>query len=60
MPGSQTTPGRPRTCDDARERVAFRWADVVGTRDYESIAAQWLACVYPCQRFAPHLTMRHA
>ena len=24
----------------------------VGTRDYKSFAAQWLACALPCRRFA--------
>lgn len=60
MPGSVTTPGRPCACDDAHSRVAFRYQDGVGTRNIGSIAAQWLAYTYPCQRFAPHLTMRHA
>jgi hypothetical protein len=25
-----------------------------------SAAPQWLAYAYPCQRFAPHLAVRHA
>lgn len=60
MPGSLTTPGRPGACDGAHGRVAFRYQDGVGTRDIGSIAAQWLAYVYPCQRFALHLTVRRA
>ncbi len=52
MPGSTTTPGRPGACDNALVRVAFRDTDGVGTRIRISFAAQWLACTYPCQRFA--------
>ena len=52
MPGSSTTPGRPSACVGALGRVAFRYTDSVGTRNQFSIAAQWLACTYPCQRFA--------
>ena len=51
MPGSATAPGRTGACDDALERVASRSYDSVGTQDYPSIAAQWLAYAYPCQRF---------
>jgi hypothetical protein len=60
MPGSATAPGRSGACDDAPERVAFRPYDSVGTQDYSSIAAQWLAYAYPCQRFAPGFAARHA
>lgn len=60
MPGSATTPGRSGACDDAPVRVAFRHLDSVGTRNFTSIAAQWLAYAYPCQRFVPHLAVRHA
>lgn len=52
MPGSSTTPGRPSACVGALRRLAFRYTDSVGTRDQFSIAAQWLACTYPCRRFA--------
>jgi len=52
MPGSTTTPGHPRACACARRRIAFRYTDSVGTRRQFSIAAQWLACMYPCRRFA--------
>ena len=51
MPGSLTTPGRADACDDAPTHVAFRSYESVGTQDYPSIAAQWLAYAYPCQRF---------
>jgi hypothetical protein len=60
MPGSSTTPGHPGACDGAPEHVAFRRLDNVGTRDINSVAAQWLAYARPCQRFAPHLAVRHA
>jgi hypothetical protein len=30
--------------------------NVVGARDYFSVAARWLACVLPCRRFAYALT----
>src|SRR5438128_6996045 len=52
MPGSATTPGRPSACDCALRRVAFRYTDSVSTQKQFSIAAQWLACTYPCRRFA--------
>jgi hypothetical protein len=56
MPGSPTTPGRAGACDGAPERVAFRLLDSVGTRNYPSFAAQWLACAFPYRRFADTLT----
>ena len=60
MLGSTTTPGRPSARVGAPRRVAFRLWNGVGTRNYLPIAAQWLAYAYPCQRFAPHLAVRHA
>jgi hypothetical protein len=60
MPGSSTTPGHPSACDGALGYVAFRLLDSVGTQDINSVVAQWLAYACPCQRFAPHLAMRHA
>ena len=60
MPGSTTTPGRAGTCDIAPFRIAFRWIDGVGTRDKICFAAQWLACMLPCQRFAYCLTAARA
>jgi len=60
MPGSATTPGCAGTCNSAPEHVAFRHPYDVGTQNMKSIAAQWLACVYPCQRFAPYLAIRRA
>ena len=56
MPGSPTTPGRAGACDGAPARVAFRLLDSVGTRNYPSFAAQWLAYAFPCRRFADTLT----
>jgi len=55
MPGSPTTPGRPSACAGALRRLAFRYTDSVGTQERFSIAAQWLACTYPCRRFADTL-----
>ena len=55
MPGSPTTPGHPSACASALRRLAFRYTDSVGTREQFSIAAQWLACTYPCRRFAATL-----
>src|SRR5262245_64673710 len=56
MPGSPTTPGRLSACAGALRRLAFHYTDSVGTRNWFSIAAQWLACTYPCRRFADALT----
>jgi hypothetical protein len=52
MPGSPTTPGWPSARVGALGHVAFRYTDSVGTRNHFSIAAQWLACTFPCRRFA--------
>ena len=52
MPGSSTTPGCPSACVGALGHIAFRYTDSVGTRNQFSIAAQWLACTFPCRRFA--------
>jgi hypothetical protein len=52
MPGSTTTSGHPGARDCALRRFAFRYTDRVGTRNQLSIVAQWLACTYPCRRFA--------
>src|SRR5450830_1987078 len=56
MPGSSTTPGCPSACVGALGHIAFRYTDSVGTRNQFSIAAQWLACTFPCRRFADILT----
>ena len=60
MPGSLTTPDRPGARAGALARVAFRFGNSVGIRNYETFAAQWLACTVPCRRFAPGLAARHA
>src|SRR5436853_7792973 len=56
VPGSSTTPGRPSACVGALGHIAFHYTDSVGTRNQFSIAAQWLACTFPCRRFANILT----
>ena len=55
MPGSATAQGRPCARLNARDRVAFRRDNGVGTPK-DRFTAQWLACAYPCRRFAPGLT----
>ena len=52
MPGSMTTPGPVSTRSVALTDFAFRTGDRVGTQDEESFAARWLACTFPCRRFA--------
>jgi hypothetical protein len=52
MPGSPTTPGWPSARISALGHIAFHYTDSVGTRNQFSIAAQWLACTFPCRRFA--------
>jgi hypothetical protein len=52
MPGSPTTPGWPSARVGALGHIAFHYTDSVGTRYHFSIAAQWLACTFPCRRFA--------
>lgn len=54
MPGSQTTQSRSQARVDACDRIAFRWSDGVGAPN-EAFAAQWLACTFPCRRFALRL-----
>src|SRR4051795_12306111 len=55
MPGSWTSPDRPRARACAPVRVAFRGGKRVGVQDYKTFAAQWLACTIPCRRFADTL-----
>src|SRR5580704_8716853 len=38
--------------DSAPVRMAFHIRNCVGTRDDRSFAVQWLACAFPCRRFA--------
>jgi hypothetical protein len=56
MPGSQTTQGRSDTRADVSAHVAFRKTYSVGTLRKITFAAQWLACTFPCRRFADILT----
>ena len=55
VPGSSTTRDRLSTRIYAFKRIAFRQANIVGTPDYKSIAAQWLACASPYRRFTSAL-----
>ena len=55
MPGSSTTSGWAGARDDAPVHVAFRVYDHVGTRDFLTFAAQWLAYALPYRRFADTL-----
>ena len=41
---------------DVPARMAFRYSNNVGTRNYRPFAAQWLACTFPYRRFAGPLT----
>jgi hypothetical protein len=59
MPGSQTTPVRTRTRDNARVRMAFRFRNSVGNREGGSFAAQWLAYALPYRRFVCILADTH-
>ena len=52
MPVSSTAPGRPGARVDAPGNVAFRTANGVGTRNFCTFTAQWLAYALPCRRFA--------
>jgi hypothetical protein len=56
MPGSQTTQGRSDTRGDVSARVAFHETYGVGALRFITFAAQWLACTFPCRRFADILT----
>ena len=57
LPGSMTTPGRSSARDCALAHIAFSHRNDVGAQDEGSIVAQRLVYAYPCQRFAPHLSM---
>ena len=60
MPGSSTTPSWQGACDNAPDRVAFHPLNGVGTRDKNTIAAQWLAYTLSYRRFAPALAGSNA
>jgi len=55
MPGSWTTPGWAGARDCAPVHFAFRHVNDVGARDQTDFAAQWLAYMLPCRRFADPL-----
>ena len=55
MPGSSTAPGRPSARTNVLGHMAFRFANGVGTRDFLTFTAQWLACALPYRRFAAAL-----
>jgi hypothetical protein len=57
MPGSTTTQDRSGACDVAPARFAFRKRNNVGVLDEINFAAQWLACMRPCERFAFYLAV---
>jgi len=52
MPVSPTAPGCPGTRADAPVHVAFRTANGVGTRNFCTFTAQWLAYALLYRRFA--------
>ena len=52
MPGSQTTPGPTGARNNAPADFAFHRVNNVGTRIANTFAAQWLAYMLPCRRFA--------
>ena len=60
MPGSMTTPSRLGT--RVYRALPCCLALCIERRHpgYVHFAAQFLAYVYPCQRFASYLTVRHA
>ena len=45
---------------DVPARMAFRYSNNVGTRNYRPFAAQWLACTFPYRRFAGPLARTDA
>jgi hypothetical protein len=60
MPGSPTARGSDTTCSTAASDVAFHLTDSVGPPGLIVFAAQWPACMCPCQRFAVSLTTADA
>ena len=55
MPGSTTTPGRERSCDDERSHVAFRLNHGVGAQKV-IFEAQWPAYACPPTDASPSLS----
>ena len=60
MPVSKTTPGRLGACEWRAQTFCLPLNAQRRHPGQSPIAAQWLAYAYPCQRFAPHLAVRHA
>jgi len=60
MPGSIDDAEPSGACVDAPVRMAFCRLDGISAPDVKSFAAQWLAYVYPCQRFARGLAAARA
>jgi len=54
MPGSTTTRGQHASCDIDARCVAFCGTENIGTPNL-SYAAPYLACAFPCERFASTL-----
>jgi hypothetical protein len=52
MPGARCTRSLQALANGAPMRMAFHIRNCVGTRDDRSFAVQWLACAFPCRRFA--------
>jgi len=52
MPGSATTPGRTGTRDDAPTVLPSVIMTTSAPGLFQAFAAQWLAYVLPCRRFA--------
>ena len=59
MPGSTTTRGWLMSRHDDTHHVAFCGTNNIGTPNL-AYAAQYLACAFPCERFAASLADRRA
>jgi len=59
MPGSTTTQDQGRARDHVRPRFAFRYLNGVSVL-IALFEAQWLACAFPCRRFATGLAADNA
>ena len=60
MPGSMTPQDRAIARDIAVAHIAFHQWDSVGILIVKPFAALWLACTFPCQRFAGSLAGTYA
>jgi len=54
VPRSLTAPGWHDARDVAPRHIAFCYCDSIGTREF-TYAAQYLTCMFPCQRFTDSL-----